>query len=249
MPACHRERRRVARLGGGPLAAPPATGASALAGAAPDGPRRRPQPRRGDRRHRAEARRDREHRADVDHGRDRRAARGRGSTQPPGPREDRARFSYADSYVGSPIYTLRGVGFSDISLAAVRPSASISTKRRSRSRSRPAAPISTSNASRCSRGRKARCSARTPRAARSTTSPPSRPGRFRRGWSQLRQLQRHRLGGFVSGPITDTLTGAGSPRAHQNDDWQRSYTTGATNGLGDFTSGRVEPRLDPDATV
>ena len=33
-------------------------------------------------------------------------------------------FSYTDSYVGSPIYTLRGVGFSDISLGG-RPTVSL----------------------------------------------------------------------------------------------------------------------------
>ena len=76
--------------------------------------------------------------------------RGQGIKQPRDLVKITPSFIYADSYVGSPIYTLRGVGFSDISLGG-RPDRqpSMTTRRRSRSLSRPAGPTSISSASRC----------------------------------------------------------------------------------------------------
>lgn len=45
--------------------------------------------------------------------------------------------------------------------------------------------------------------------------------------------------GFVSGPITDTLTARVAVRYDRSDDWQYSYTRKASIGSGDFLTGRV----------
>ncbi|SEJ47990.1 Outer membrane receptor proteins, mostly Fe transport [Sphingobium sp. AP50] len=53
------------------------------------------------------------------------------------------------------------------------------------------------------------------------------------------RFNRVELKGFVSGPITDTLTARIAARFDRNDDWQRSYTRDATNGEGNIFSGRA----------
>jgi outer membrane receptor protein involved in Fe transport len=149
-------------------------------------------------------------------------------------------FSYADSYVGSPIYTLRGVGFSDISLGG-RPTVSIYTDE---------APIPFAIETRGANldlervevlkgpqgtlfGQNATGGAINYIDAKPTNT--IKAG-LDASYGRFNALD---LGGFVSGPITDTLKARVSIDHTQNDDWQRSYTTGATNGQGDFTSGRV----------
>src|SRR5205823_704153 len=46
-------------------------------------------------------------------------------------------------------------------------------------------------------------------------------------------------GGFVSGPLSDTLGVRLAVRHEGGDGWQRSITTGVTNGVTDLTSGRL----------
>ncbi|HKY81410.1 MAG TPA: hypothetical protein VJM09_08055 [Sphingobium sp.] len=58
-----------------------------------------------------------------------------------------AGLTFAQSQAGTPVYTLRGIGYDGQSVAARHPS--IRTKRRSRSRPKPVAPSSISSASRC----------------------------------------------------------------------------------------------------
>jgi len=48
------------------------------------------------------------------------------------------------------------------------------------------------------------------------------------------------ISGFVSGPITDTLDFRVALRTLQSDDWQKSYTHNATSGASDFLDGRGE---------
>lgn len=51
--------------------------------------------------------------------------------------------------------------------------------------------------------------------------------------------------GFVSGPISDTLTARIAVRYDRSDDWQKSYTRKASNGSGDFLTGRLLLNWEP----
>jgi iron complex outermembrane receptor protein len=149
-------------------------------------------------------------------------------------------FSYADSYVGSPIYTLRGVGFSDISLGG-RPTVSIYTDE---------APIPFAIETRGASldlervevlkgpqgtlfGQNA-----TGGAINYIDAKPTQTQKygFDASYGRFNALD---LDGFVSGPIADDLTARVAFDHTQNDDWQRSYTTNAANGAGEFNNARV----------
>lgn len=149
-------------------------------------------------------------------------------------------FSYADSYVGSPIYTLRGVGFSDISLGG-RPTVSIYTDE---------APIPFAIETRGASldlervevlkgpqgtlfGQNATGGAINYIDAKPTES--LKYG-FDGSYGRFNSLD---VDGFISGPLAANLTGRIAFDHTQNDDWQRSYTTGATNGAGEFNNARI----------
>ena len=149
-------------------------------------------------------------------------------------------FSFADSYVGSPIYTLRGVGFSDISLGG-RPTVSVYSDE---------APIPFAIETRGANldlervevlkgpqgtlfGQNATGGAINFVAAKPTPS-------FRAGADfSYGNFNAVDAGGFLSGPLTDTLAARLSVQHTSNDPWQKSYTTGARNGAGDFTNARL----------
>jgi len=149
-------------------------------------------------------------------------------------------FSYADSYVGSPIYTLRGVGFSDISLGG-RPTVSIYSDE---------APIPFAIETRGADfdldrvevlkgpqgtlfGQNATGGAINFIAAKPTAA-------FTAGaeatYGNFNTLNGS---GFVSGPISDTVEVRVAVKHDSADGWQRSYTTGAKNGAVDFTDARA----------
>jgi iron complex outermembrane receptor protein len=149
-------------------------------------------------------------------------------------------FTYTDSYVGSPIYTLRGVGFSDISLGG-RPTVSIYVDE---------APLPFSIETRGASldlervevlkgpqgtlfGQNATGGAINYIAAKPTRT-------FEAGaHASYGNFNAFEVGGFISGPITDTLRFRLAANHSGNDAWQKSYTTGATNGVGDFTNARL----------
>ena len=149
-------------------------------------------------------------------------------------------FHYADSYVGSPIFTLRGVGFSDISLGG-RPTVSVYVDQ---------APIPFSIETRGANfdlervevlkgpqgtlfGQNATGGAINYVAARPTET-------FQAGANlSAGNFRSVDVDGFVSGPLSDTLRARFALQHSQMDDWQRSYTTGATNGMVDFTNARL----------
>jgi outer membrane receptor protein involved in Fe transport len=149
-------------------------------------------------------------------------------------------FTYTDSYVGSPIYTLRGVGFSDISLGG-RPTVSIYTDE---------APIPFAIETRGASldlervevlkgpqgtlfGQNATGGAINYIAAKPTKT-------FEAGGSVgYGNYDALDVEGYLSGPITDTLAIRIAAEHTSMDGWQKSYTTGATNGAGDFTNARV----------
>ena len=149
-------------------------------------------------------------------------------------------FTYTDSYVGSPIYTLRGVGFSDISLGG-RPTVSIYVDE---------APLPFSIETRGASldlervevlkgpqgtlfGQNATGGAINYIAAKPTTTFSAGADV---GYGTFNTVQ---AGGFVSGPLSDTLSARLAIDHTQSDGWQKSYTTGAKNGADDFTNARL----------
>lgn len=158
-------------------------------------------------------------------------------------------FNYTDSYVGSPVYTLRGVGFSDISLGG-RPTVSIYVDE---------APIPFAIETRGASldlerveilkgpqgtlfGQNATGGAINYIAAKPTKS-------FAAGLdASYGRFNAWELNGFVSGPLSDTLTARIAVDHTGMDGWQRSYTSGAKNGRGDFTNGRFSLAWEPSAT-
>ena len=149
-------------------------------------------------------------------------------------------FNYADSYVGSPIYTLRGVGFSDISLGG-RPTVSIYVDE---------APIPFAIETRGANldlerveilkgpqgtlfGQNATGGAINYIDAKPTST-------LQAGLdASYGRFNAVDVDAFVSGPLADTLTGRVSFEHTSNDAWQRSYTSGARNGVGEFNNARV----------
>lgn len=149
-------------------------------------------------------------------------------------------FTYTDSYVGSPIYTLRGVGFSDISLGG-RPTVSIYVDE---------APLPFSIETRGASldlervevlkgpqgtlfGQNATGGAINYIAAKPTKSFEAGADL---GYGSFNAVEAR---GFISGPLSDTLSARLAIDHTQSDGWQRSYTTGAKNGADDFTNARL----------
>ena len=159
-------------------------------------------------------------------------------------------FYYADSYVGSPIYTLRGVGFSDISLGG-RPTVSIYSDQ---------APIPFAIETRGASldlervevlkgpqgtlfGQNSTGGAINYVAARPTDA-------FEAGARiGLGRFSTFDAEAYASGPLTDNLKGRIALSRSQMDDWQESYTTNATNGAKDFTNGRLLLDWEPAANL
>lgn len=172
-----------------------------------------------------------------------------GVTQPRDLAKVTTSFNYTDSYVGSPIYTLRGVGFSDISLGG-RPTVSIYVDE---------APIPFSIQSRGASldlervevlkgpqgtlfGQNATGGAINYIAAKPTDT-------FKAGLdASFGRFNAWELGGFVSGPLSDTLSARVAVKHSGMGAWQRSYTSGANNGQTDFTNGRLSMAWEPSAT-
>jgi iron complex outermembrane receptor protein len=149
-------------------------------------------------------------------------------------------FSYTDSYVGSPIYTLRGVGFSDISLGG-RSTVAIYTDE---------APLPFAIETRgvnldLERVEVLKGPQGTLFGQNATGGAinyvDAKPTKTLQAGADISYGSYNALdaGGFVSGPITDTLGARFSIDHTQMDGWQRSYTSGLHNGSGDFTSGRL----------
>ena len=158
-------------------------------------------------------------------------------------------FTFADSQIGTPIYTLRGVGFVDFSVGG-RPTVSIYVDE---------APIPFAVATRGASldlervevlkgpqgtlfGQNATGGAINYVAAKPTKD-------FQGGANfSFGNYNAIEMGAFVSGPISDTLGIRIAANHTQRDDWQRSYTGNATNGSGDFTSGRLLLSWEPTNT-
>lgn len=149
-------------------------------------------------------------------------------------------FTYTTSQVGTPIYTLRGVGFVDISMGG-RPTVSVYADQvpipftietlganldleRIEVLKGPQGTLF---------GQNATGGAINLIAAKPTDT--FKAG-FDVGYGNFNAMT---IGGFLSGPIDDTLTARIAVQHVQNDGWQKSFTNGGSNGVGDLTSGRL----------
>ena len=159
-------------------------------------------------------------------------------------------FSYADSYVGSPIYTLRGIGFSDISLGgrstvslyldqapipfAIEGRGVIMDLERVEVLKGPQGTLFGQNA--------------TGGAINFIAAKPT-PG-FAAGidasYGTFNALD---LTGFVSGPLSETVGVRLAVQAMRSDPWQRGYTTTGENGADDLQSARLTVAWEPTAQL
>lgn len=157
-------------------------------------------------------------------------------------------FNYSDSYVGSPIYTLRGVGFSDVSLGG-RPTVSIYVDE---------APIPFAIETRGAGldlerveilkgpqgtlfGQNATGGAINYIAAKPTRN-------FKAGFeATYGRFDRWELGGYVSGPLSNSLSARIAVEHRDMGPWQQSYTSGAENGREDFTNARLSLQFEPSS--
>lgn len=159
-------------------------------------------------------------------------------------------FNYTESAFATPVYTLRGIGFYDTSLAAkstvaiyqdqVPLSFSIMTRGTTLDLERvevlkgPQGTLFGSNA--------------TGGAINYIANKPT--STFHAGVDAgIQNFGEITAGGFVSGPITDTLSARLAVRTEQGGAWQRSYTRDDKLGDRNFTTGRFLVDFSPTDTV
>ncbi len=159
-------------------------------------------------------------------------------------------FNYTESAYATPVYTLRGVGFYDTSLAA-KPTVSIYQDQ---------VPLPFSIMTRGATldlervevlkgpqgtlfGSNATGGAINYIAAKPTAT-------FKAGIDAgIQNFGEISGGGYVSGPISDTLTARVAVRTEQGGAWQRSYTRDDKLGDRNFTTGRLLVDLQPADSV
>lgn len=159
-------------------------------------------------------------------------------------------FHYADSYVGSPIFTLRGVGFSDISLggrstvAVYQDQAPIPFAIETRGASLDLSRVEVLKGPQGTLfGQNATGGAINYIAARPTNS-------FKAGVDlSAGNFSAVDVKGYLSGPLGDNVKARLAVAHQKSDDWQKSYTTGAGNGAVDFTNARLLLDWDPAETL
>jgi iron complex outermembrane recepter protein len=155
-------------------------------------------------------------------------------------------FSYADSYVGSPIYTLRGIGFSDISLGG-RSTVSVYLDEapipfaiegrgvtldldRVEILKGPQGTLFGQNA--------------TGGAINFIAAKPTK--RFAAGIdASYGTFNASDLIGFVSGPLSETLGVRLAVQTIKSDPWQRSYSSAAENGADNVQNVRLTLAWNP----
>ncbi|TCU58522.1 outer membrane receptor protein involved in Fe transport [Novosphingobium sp. PhB57] len=159
-------------------------------------------------------------------------------------------FNYTESAYATPVYTLRGVGFYDTSLAA-KPTVSIYQDQ---------VPLPFSIMTRGATldlervevlkgpqgtlfGSNATGGAINYIAAKPTTT-------FKAGVDAgIQNFGEITAGGYVSGPISDTLSARVAVRTEQGGAWQRSYTRDDKLGDRNFTTGRLLLDFQPADSV
>ena len=149
-------------------------------------------------------------------------------------------FSYADSYVGSPIYTIRGIGFSDISLGG-RPTVSIYSDQvpipfaiETLGASLDLARVEVLMGPQGTLfGQNATGGAINYIAAKPTDVTTAGLDVSYGNYNAID------INGFISGPLSDTVNARLAFEHSQNGDWQQSYTSGARTGARNFNNGRL----------
>ncbi len=159
-------------------------------------------------------------------------------------------FNYTESAYATPVYTLRGVGFYDTSLAA-KPTVSIYQDQ---------VPLPFSIMTRGATldlervevlkgpqgtlfGSNATGGAINYIAAKPTST-------FKAGVDAgIQNFGEITAGGYVSGPISDTLSARAAVRTEQGGAWQRSYTRDDKLGDRNFTTGRLLLDFQPADSV
>lgn len=148
-------------------------------------------------------------------------------------------FNYTESAFATPVFTLRGIGFYDTSLAA-KPTVSVYLDQVPL----PFSIVSSGATLDLERvevlkgpqgtlfGSNSTGGAINYIAAKPTST-------FRTGLdASVARFGEFQVGGFVSGPISDTLGARIAVRTEQGGDWQRSYTRDDKLGSRNFTTGR-----------
>lgn len=159
-------------------------------------------------------------------------------------------FNFTESAFATPVYTLRGIGFYDTSIAAkstvsvyldqvplpfsiVAAGATLDLERVEVLKG-PQGTLFGSNS--------------TGGAINYIAAKPTKA--FHAGAdASLARFGEVNVGGFISGPISDTLTARLAVRTEQGGDWQRSYTRNDKLGSRNFTTGRFLLDFDPTSTV
>jgi len=155
-------------------------------------------------------------------------------------------FNYTPSYYGTPVYSIRGVGFHDTSLAA-SPTVSVYVDeaplpysimtqgatldlQRVEVLKGPQGTLFGMNA--------------TGGAINYIANKPT--DTFQAGFdASYGRFNTADIQGYVGGPISSTLSFRVALRTLQSGDWQRSYTHNATNGSQEFWNGRVALQWKP----
>lgn len=159
-------------------------------------------------------------------------------------------FHYADSYVGSPIFTLRGVGFSDISLggrstvAVYQDQAPIPFAIETRGASFDLSRVEILKGPQGTLfGQNATGGAINYIAARPTDA-------FEAGLDlSVGNFSAVDAEGYLSGLLGEDVKARVALAHRRSDAWQESYTTGAGNGAVDFTNARVLLDWNPSDTL
>ncbi len=159
-------------------------------------------------------------------------------------------LTYADSGVGTPVYTVRGIGFSDIALAG-RPTVTVYADQ---------APLPFSSEARgvaldlerveILKGPQGTLfgTNSTGGAINFIAAKPTSDLQAGADFSYGR-FNAHQIGGFVSGPISSTLSARLAVQHDGMDAWQKSYTTGRKLGVQDFWNGRLTLDWTPSDTL
>lgn len=148
-------------------------------------------------------------------------------------------FSYTESAYATPVYTLRGIGFYETSLGA-KPTVSIYLDQVPL----PFSVLTRGTTLDLERVEVLKGPQGTLFGSNSTGGAinyvPAQPtselkGGFNLGVDHFGKVD---LGGFLSGPLSDTVAARIAVRTEQGGDWQRSYTRDAELGSSNFTTGR-----------
>lgn len=159
-------------------------------------------------------------------------------------------FSYTESAYATPVFTLRGIGFYETSLAA-KPTVSVYVDQ---------VPLPFSVLTRGAtldlervevlKGPQGTLFGSNSTGGAINYIPAQPTSELKAGMNVgADHFGKVDLGGFVSGPLSDTVAARLAIRTEQGGDWQRSYTRDASLGESNFTTGRFLLDFNPSDRV